>query len=140
MPKYIAVTYMLAILLLGTNAMCEDSSGKEMALTSANIWLAHIDKEEYAESWRNAATLLKDAITVPQLEQSVSTARKPFGKLISRKVTKQEYHTSLPGAPDGNYYVIQFSSKFENKAKAIETITTVKDENGAWHVSGYFIK
>lgn len=139
MLKYITVTYMLSILLLGTNAMCEDSSGKEMALTSANAWLANIDNEKYAESWRNAAALLKNAVTAPQLEQSVSTAREPFGKLISRKVTQQDYHTSLPGAPDGSYYVIRFTSKFENKAKAVETITTVKNEDGAWHVSGYFI-
>nr|WP_319490223.1 DUF4019 domain-containing protein [uncultured Desulfobacter sp.] len=140
MLKFTAVTSILAILLLGTNAMCEDPSEKKMALTSANAWLTHIDNQKYEESWRNAATLLKDAITAPQLEQSVSTARKPFRKLISREMTKQDYHTSLPGAPDGNYYVIQFTSKFENKAEAIETITTMKDNNGAWHVSGYFIK
>jgi hypothetical protein len=140
MIKSMAITCTLAILLLGTNAMCEDSLEKKAALTSANSWLIYIDSQKYAENWCNAAPLLKDAVTASQLEQSVSTVREPFGKLISREMTKQDYQTSLPGAPDGNYYVIQFTSKFENKAKAIETITTVKNEDGAWQVSGYFIQ
>lgn len=140
MQKFIIITFMIASLLLGTNAMCEGTYGKDMALTSANAWLTHIDNEKYAESWSKAATIFKNAITTSQWEQSVSTVRKPFGKLVSRKVAKQGHYTSLPGAPDGNYYVIQYTSKFDNKAKAIETITTVKNEDGVWDVSGYFIK
>jgi hypothetical protein len=47
---------------------------------------------------------------------------------------------SLPGAPDGDYVVIKFASSFENKASAVETVTPMKDTDGKWHVSGYYIK
>jgi hypothetical protein len=46
----------------------------------------------------------------------------------------------LPGAPDGEYVVIQFETSFENKKSAIETVTPMIEINGGWRVSGYFIK
>ena len=36
--------------------------------------------------------------------------------------------------------VIQFDAQFENKAAAIETVTPMKDKDGTWRVSGYYIK
>jgi len=48
--------------------------------------------------------------------------------------------TSLPGAPDGDYVVIQFQTSFANKASAVETITPMRDRDGAYRVSGYFIR
>lgn len=50
------------------------------------------------------------------------------------------YRTSVPGAPDGEYVVVQFKTSFDKKAKAIETVTPMKDPDGQWRVAGYFIK
>lgn len=51
------------------------------------------------------------------------------------------YATKLPGAPDGEYVVIQYKASFANKESAVETITPMKEADGTtWHVSGYFIK
>jgi len=54
-------------------------------------------------------------------------------------VKSSEYRTTLPGAPDGEYVVIQFDSSFEHKESALETVTPVLEE-GKWKVSGYYIK
>jgi len=75
-----------------------------------------------------------------QWEQSLQTVRKPLGKSISRQVKTKTYKTSLPGAPDGEYVVIQFETSFENKKSAIETVTPMMDKDGMWRVSGYFIR
>jgi hypothetical protein len=48
--------------------------------------------------------------------------------------------TSLPGAPDGDYVVIRFATSFEKKKSAIETVTPMRERNGTWRVSGYYIK
>jgi hypothetical protein len=48
--------------------------------------------------------------------------------------------TQLPGAPDGQYVIIQYDTTFENKRKAIETITPMFDKDGIWRVSGYYIQ
>jgi hypothetical protein len=45
---------------------------------------------------------------------------------------------SLPGAPDGEYVVIQYETQFEHHTPA-ETVTPMLDKDGAWKVSGYFI-
>ncbi len=48
--------------------------------------------------------------------------------------------SSLPGAPDGAYVVIQYGTSFENRKHAVETVTPMRERNGAWRVSGYFIR
>ena len=70
----------------------------------------------------------------------MQAVRTPLGSLISRQVKTQTYKTELPGAPDGEYVVIQFDTSFENKRSAIETVTPMRDKDGAWRVSGYFIR
>ena len=65
----------------------------------------------------------------------------PHGSLIPRNNCKSQiYATSLPGAPDGEYVVIQYKTSFVNKKDAIETITPMLDKDGKWRVSGYYIK
>jgi hypothetical protein len=66
--------------------------------------------------------------------------RNPLGKVLSRKLITKTYKKSLPGAPDGEYLVIQFETSFENKKSAVETTITMMDKNGIWRISGYFIK
>ena len=63
-----------------------------------------------------------------------------LGKVHSRTLKTATYTKSLPGAPDGEYVVIQYESSFEHKQSAIETVTPMLDTDGKWRVSGYFIK
>jgi hypothetical protein len=70
----------------------------------------------------------------------LQATRAPLGKVASRVVKSAVYTTSLPGAPDGQYVVIQFESSFEHKKAAIETVTPSLGEDGEWRVSGYFIR
>ena len=69
-----------------------------------------------------------------------SGVRAPLGKLVSRELASKQYATELPGAPDGEYVIIQFATSFENKKTAVETITPMLAPGGSWKVSGYFIK
>jgi hypothetical protein len=36
--------------------------------------------------------------------------------------------------------VIQFSTSFERKGAATETVTPMKDADGQWRVTGYYIR
>ena len=94
----------------------------------------------YAKSWEAAAAYFKTAVSQADWEKAVQAVRPPLGKLISRQIKSQQYATSMPGAPDGEYVVIQCDSTFENKAHAIETVTPMLDKDGQWRVSGYYIK
>ena len=130
----------LICMILVNIASGADVTQKKDALTVAENWLAIIDKGEYAESWKEAAEYFKKAVSQDQWVNLLQAFRKPLGKLNSRTVNSETYETSLPGAPDGEYMVIQFTTSYENKKSAIETVTPMKDKRGSWRVSGYFIK
>ncbi len=130
----------IAILFLGTNAIAKAISPEEAAQAGANDWLIFVDSQKYVESWDAASDIFKNVITAERWKESLSSAREPFGKLISRKMSKQKHYSSLPGVSDGSYYVIQYNSKFENKENAAETVTVAKEKDGTWKVAGYFIK
>ena len=118
-----------------------DEAGEKTAAEKATeAWLALVDSGKYAESWDQAAGLFKKQVTKEQWEKAIDAARSPLGKLGSRKLTSAQYSKTLPGAPDGEYVVIQFQSAFANKKSAIETLAPMKDKDGQWRVSGYYIK
>ncbi len=117
-----------------------DPAKEGQALAAAQAWLALVDQGKYEESWNEAAQLFKKAVPTQRWTQSAKAARKPLGKCISREVSTKTYATEVPGAPAGEYVVIQFNSSFDKKKKAVETVTPMLDPDGTWRVSGYYIK
>lgn len=132
----------MAILVLGftCSAMAADAEKETAAAAAAKTWLALIDSGQYGDSWEIAAAYFKSAITKERWQQTLTVVRKPLGKLVSRELSSKTYMQSLPGAPDGEYVVIQFATSFENKKSATETVTPMLDSDGSWRVSGYYIK
>ncbi len=129
----------LFILLSWIPALANETAEKR-AIEASNTWLKLIDNGQYSKSWETAAELFKNAVSKEQWNQSLNAVRKPLGKVIKRTVKSKQYTTSLPGAPDGEYVVIQYETSFENKKSSIETVTPMLDKDGKWRVSGYYIK
>ena len=141
MKKTIGVTSALALgAAITALVLAADTAAERAAQQSAQTWLALVDAGKYGQSWSEAAQLFKQAVTQAQWESAARGAREPLGKLQARKLQSSEYRRTLPGAPDGDYVVIQYATSFENKKSAIETITPMKDKDGVWRVSGYYIK
>ena len=136
---------LVCLLLAGVVSMAgcrgaRNPAAETAAVEAAKVWLALVDGEQYGVSWDEAAPFFKGAIQKEQWTQIMGSARKPFGKNVSRELKSTRYRTTLPGAPDGEYVVIQFKASFENKKSAIETITPMLGPEGVWRVSGYFMK
>jgi len=140
MYKKIFLLIVLGLILGHSTAMADGSDKVRTAVASAEKWAALLDEGRYIESWKESSEYFKQAVTQDQWEQAVQAVRKPLGKLASRKLKSASYTTSLPGAPDGEYVVVEFSTTFENKASGIETVTPKMDKDGIWRVSGYYIK
>ncbi len=117
-----------------------DLGAEKEALQAAEQWLLLVDQGKYLESWETAAELFRNAVTKEQWQQTLTAVRKPLGPLVVRKLKSKQYATSLPGAPDGQYVVIQYETSFGNKKSAIETVTPMLDTDGKWRVSGYYIR
>jgi len=129
----------LTCLLLAPLVSLHASDAEEKAETAALAWLAIVDSEAWTESWSQASSLFQGAVGQQQWAQQLRSARGPLGKVVSRQLKSAEHVTSLPGAPDGDYVVIQFDTVFEHKASAVEMVTPMLDGE-EWRVSGYFIR
>jgi hypothetical protein len=129
----------LFIGLAGPTAMASDAK-EAAALRAARSWLSLVDAGNYEASWRSAARYFKSAVTQEQWRQAMTGVRQPLGRVLSRDLKGKTYATSLPGAPDGQYVVIQFNTSFQKKRAAVETITPMLEADGRWSVAGYFIK
>lgn len=116
------------------------SEAEKAAVQAADAWLRLVDSGQYAESWEEAAELFRNAVSQKNWEKSTEVFRKPLGTLVSRELKAAHYTTSAPGAPDGQYVIIQYNTSFANKKSAVETVTPMMDKDGKWRVSGYFIK
>ena len=124
-----------------TPAKSDPSAQKQKAAQQAALtWLALVDSGKYDESWEQAAQTLKDLVDKSQFATSVESARLPLAKLVSRKLRSATYTRTLPGVPEGDYVVIQYSSSFENLTSAVETVTPMLDKDGKWRVSGYYVR
>lgn len=113
---------------------------EKAASAAASEWLALVDEGRYGDSWQHASELFRVAVTKEQWESSLRGVRTPLGNVLSREVGSMQYVKELPGAPDGQYVVIQYKTSLEFKKSAVETITPMIDKDGKWRVSGYYIK
>jgi len=129
-----------AITAASTALTFAEAKPEAEAQKAAEQWLALVDAGKFAESWDTAAAYFKGAVSKDQWQGSMVAMRKPLGDLVSRKLKTAKYAKTLPGAPDGEYVVLQFDTSFANKKTAVETITPLLDKDGKWRVSGYFIK
>ena len=102
-------------------------------------WLNTIDAGKFAESWQNTDTFFKAQVTKKKWSETLKEVRTPLGQVISRSEITRQHHTSLPGAPDGEYLIIQYQTKFQHKKTSTETLTLSKG-SGQWRPVGYFIR
>ena len=137
---FVSGFFLLAFLLGICSAVQAQQKAEQLAQQSSDTWLALIDSGKYADSWQEASQIFKAAVTREQWQGALRGSRDPLGKMLSRKLKSATYTKTLPGAPDGEYVVIQYESSFEHKQSAVETVTPLLDKDGKWRVSGYYVK
>jgi Protein of unknown function (DUF4019) len=69
----------------------------------------------------------------------VARCPQPLGKPLSHQLKKAQHTKAVPGAPDGDYVVMQFDTRFEHKHAAVETVTFMQEKHGTWKAAGYYI-
>lgn len=109
------------------------------AVGEAQAWVALLDKQQWNESWRTAGTTFKSQLTQDAWASTARSLHETVGPVVSRVEQSATRTTTLPGAPVGDYVVIQYQTTFGNKSGAIETIA-LTHEGSDWKVNGYFIR
>ena len=138
------ITCALGVLVLSLALCClavhAEDTFAQGATAAAETWLGHVDAGDYAGSWREASAYVQGAITEQAWVASLTRVRTPLGKLLSRQLKQVQHTTSVPGAPDGDYVVMQFDTRFEHKQAAVETVTFLQEKQVEWKAAGYYLK
>ena len=138
MSKLLSVMLAVGTLsLLGSPARADPV---QAATKAAKEWLALVDAGKYGQSWEHAARFFKKNVSREQWEKAVRQVRGATGPYVSRKLKSAVLTKELPGAPAGQYVVIQFEAVFKNKKDAVETITPMLENDKKWRIAGYFIR
>jgi hypothetical protein len=136
--RIVGLTFVLLILAL--QMVHADSAAEEAALKASQAWLDLVDSGKYDASWDEASLYFKNSIKKEEWISTIKTVRDPFGKLSKRTFKSKQSVQSMPGAPDGEYVIIQYDTSFENKKSAVETVVPMVDKDGKWKISGYYIR
>ncbi|TGX52466.1 DUF4019 domain-containing protein [Sphingomonas gei] len=107
--------------------------------SSAQAWVALLDNRQWNESWQSAAGIFKSKLSAAQWASTIQPVRQPLGAVSSRTLESATKSGTLPGAPAGEYEILQFRTSFAQKRGAIETVILAHESTG-WKVAGYFIR
>jgi hypothetical protein len=109
------------------------------AQKEARRWLDLTDHGDAAESWRAAGKKFQNAITADRWADSLKQVRPPLGELVKRTVLSTQLTKQIPGAPDGDYALLEIRTSFAEKTDSRETVTLEHEADGVWRVIGYYI-
>ena len=116
------------------------SKPEEVARAAAEEWLVLVDAGKFVESWQKLDPGFAKKVGKKKWTASLAQIRGPLGKLDARKLKSAEYTKELPGAPEGEYVVLQFDSAFERKKPATEKVTMLLGKDLLWRAAGYSVK
>ena len=117
--------------------MKQDETKENEGKTAATGWLTLLDRRDWGTAWERSATLFRKNVPLGTWMDNIPKVREPFGTLVQREAVGVVYKTTLPGHPDGDYVTVSFASKYDKKADVKELVTTVREPDGRWRVTGY---
>jgi opacity protein-like surface antigen len=138
MKRILAASFLIAVFAVPV-ARADEGQAVSKAQAAAKSWLALTDAGKHGASWDDAAAFFKKAVSKADWEKALGQVRGPLGAMKSRKLKSATFTRTLPNAPEGEYVVIQFDTQFEGRA-VVETITPMKEKDGSFKVSGYYVK
>ncbi|HET8747883.1 MAG TPA: DUF4019 domain-containing protein [Ramlibacter sp.] len=139
LPRYSSPTLPLApgAKPAGAAAQSPNAALEKAGQTAAHAWLVLLDRKDWGTAWDSSSQVFRQTVPLPAWMEGIPKLRDPLGAFVERQPVEAVYKKSLPGRPDGDYVTAIFASKFANKAAVEEAVTTVRDPDGRWRVTGY---
>ena len=134
----------LALAMLFAMPVCavhaQEVERTKAGVEAAERWLVLVDAGQGEASWTQAAAVFRGVVTQAQWSAALTQARTPLGALTSRTLANARSTRTLPGAPEGDYVVIQYDAVYANRAGVTETVVATREADGAWKVTTYLIQ
>ena len=98
-----------------------------------------LDAGRHAESWNDAAAVMKEGRNQQEWIRDIASPRESLGKSIMRELRQAEFSTAVRGGPSGKYVTLVYLTQFAKAPPASETILlTLEDDH--WRIAGYSIE
>jgi Protein of unknown function (DUF4019) len=108
------------------------------ARDASTEWLKLVDGAQYQESWSEASSILRTAVSQTEWEKNLENIRDPLGAFERRDPDTSEFHEALEDLPDGEYFIFGFKSAFKNDSFTYEIVAVAKEPDSSWRVMGYY--
>jgi len=118
------------------NGVISNPEFEKEGQNAAQAWLMLLDRKDWGTAWDASSGVFRQNVPLGSWMDNVPRVREPYGALVERTPGVAVYKKTLAGRPDGDYVTVVFVSKFSNKSVE-ETVTTVRESDGRWRVTGY---
>jgi len=118
----------------------QDDASIKQAVAAAESFLSLLDNGKYEESWETSAEAFRKAVSKDQWKAAAGQVRGSVGSLSSRKLMSGADAPKAGSNAQGEFVVVKFQSAFSKLPNAIETVSPMRDSDGKYRVSGYFVQ
>lgn len=123
----------------GAEGVISNPDFEKAGQNSAQAWLQLLDRKDWGTAWDASAMMFRQTVPLGTWMDNVPKLREPFGAFVERQPGVAIYKKTLAGRPEGDYVSVVFVSKFANR-QVEEIVTTVRETDGRWRVTGYQTK
>lgn len=113
-----------------------DAEKEAAGKLAAQGWLLLLDRKDWGRAWETSSSVFRQTVPLPAWMDGIPKVRADLGSFVERTPAESAYKTTLAGRPDGEYVTVIFLTKFD-KREVQEVVTTVRDTDGKWRVTGY---
>ncbi len=116
-------------------AFAQPNKDANDARLAAERWMKLVDTEEYSAAWNTGSESMRKGMPKLAWNLLVSTVHLPLGTLKSRTFQSADANPATGDKPAT--ITLTFTGDYENSHNVQEKVTTVKDADGQWRVSGF---
>ena len=114
----------------------EEMEKAAAATLAASGWLLLLDRRDWGRAWESAAAMFRGSVPLAAWMDGIPKAR-DLGDFVEREPDEAIYKTTMEGRPNGDYVTVFYNSRFSKKDELVEIVTTVRETDGKWRVTGY---
>lgn len=129
---------LLIILTLCSLPAFAGPSGEDQAVASANAFVKLVDGGQFDKAYDAFSQFGQKAVPKDQFVALMKGVQEKIGTQTSRKLTTKKFVHELPGAPKGDYWVLDYETNFSKKGASVERVTSML-EGKSWKVAGYVL-
>lgn len=120
-----------------SNGVISNPQFEKAGEMSAHAWLLLLDRKDWGSAWDVTSGAFRQSVPLPTWMDNIPKLRDPFGAFVERKPVEVVYKRSIAGRPEGDYVTAIFLTQFAGKKDVEETVTTMREADGRWRVTGY---